>query len=554
MADYTTIINGATVPQLKNILNSCNLPYAGTKIALKLRLEEAIQSPDMDRQVIANAFVQHARGVVNGDDIAAENEGQGDTENQNQLNPVAEPDNESALNEELASLRRVLAKKREIANLKQQLCRLNEEDGPGSVMVGTSSAMVSQVDSRPSFHFKDIENSIQTFSGDDNLPINRWLQLFEETADLFEWNSLMRFIYSKRLMVGTAKLFLRTVSVKSWSELKRALLDEFERKISAFEIHDMLRNRKKKSDENLQQYVLAMQEIGNLASVDEQDVLHYIVDGIPDSSNKMLLYGANSFGELKNALQKYERLNQHASTSVRSEKDPADRNQLHSRTPRCYNCNENGHLSTSCTKPKRPKDTCYRCGKSGHFLANCPETVHALEHRMEPNNYEVEDEQPVQQIKPYVSNVNEFEHKFSYRFIDQKEHQLSTSSKLSTLLDSGSPIRSMQERYIPVPVFNFMVNLENGESGNFCELNNSPLEILGSSKCIVNVNDAQVRPNLYIEKKIVMKYPVILGRVFLKINDMQFSKIVKEPITATCEKIRTDEILYVMFLTEILLM
>lgn len=108
--DYTTIINGSTVPLLENILNWPNLPSAGTIVTLKLRLEEAIQSPDMDQQVIANAFVQHARGVVNGDDIVAESDGQGDAENENQSSPVT--DNEAALNQELASLQRVLAKKK----------------------------------------------------------------------------------------------------------------------------------------------------------------------------------------------------------------------------------------------------------------------------------------------------------------------------------------------------------------------------------------------------------------------------------------------------------
>lgn len=224
-------------------------------------------------------------------------------------------------------------------------------------------------------------------------------------------------------------------------------------------------------------------KIGILASVDEQDVLHYTIDGIPDSTvNKMLLYGANSSGELKNALKKYEKLKQCTSSFVQSDKASDNRNQIHSHTPRCYNCNENGHLSTSCTKPKRLKDSCHRCGKSGNFLANCPKTVHALEHQMEFNNYEAEDEQPIQQTKSYVSNVNEFEHKFLYRFIAQKDHQLSTSCELLTLLDSGSPISFMQERYVPDSAFNFMVNYGNEENGNFCGLNNSPLEILHSKK------------------------------------------------------------------------
>ena len=40
------------------------------------------------------------------------------------------------------------------------------------------------------------------------------------------------------------------------------------------------------------------------------------------------------------------------------------------RPKRCYNCGNEGHLSTECPKPKGK--SCYNCGNEGHLIAECP--------------------------------------------------------------------------------------------------------------------------------------------------------------------------------------
>ncbi|KYN11094.1 hypothetical protein ALC57_16753 [Trachymyrmex cornetzi] len=57
--------------------------------------------------------------------------------------------------------------------------------------------------------FKDVEESLETFSGDDKVDITRWLADFEEMAVLCEWSDIQKVAYAKRLLRGSAKLFVR---------------------------------------------------------------------------------------------------------------------------------------------------------------------------------------------------------------------------------------------------------------------------------------------------------------------------------------------------------
>ena len=56
----------------------------------------------------------------------------------------------------------------------------------------------------------------------------------------------------------------------------------------------------------------------------------------------------------------------------------------------CYNCSEAGHLSHSCTAPKKPK-SCFRCGESGHVARECnnlvlPRCANLPAHKLDETN------------------------------------------------------------------------------------------------------------------------------------------------------------------------
>jgi hypothetical protein len=56
--------------------------------------------------------------------------------------------------------------------------------------------------------FKDVEDSLQTFSGDSKQNIRRWLEDFEETSEVCLWTEAQKIIYAKKLLKGSAKLFV----------------------------------------------------------------------------------------------------------------------------------------------------------------------------------------------------------------------------------------------------------------------------------------------------------------------------------------------------------
>lgn len=61
--------------------------------------------------------------------------------------------------------------------------------------------------------YKDVEESIRAFDGNDNYSIERWIADFEEGAIKFEWNDIQTLVFARRSLTGIAKLFVRSERV-----------------------------------------------------------------------------------------------------------------------------------------------------------------------------------------------------------------------------------------------------------------------------------------------------------------------------------------------------
>lgn len=57
--------------------------------------------------------------------------------------------------------------------------------------------------------FRDVEDSIRHFDGDEKYPVERWIMDIEESAELFGWTDIQKLILAKRSLKGLAKLFFK---------------------------------------------------------------------------------------------------------------------------------------------------------------------------------------------------------------------------------------------------------------------------------------------------------------------------------------------------------
>jgi len=162
-------------------------------------------------------------------------------------------------------------------------------------------------------------------------------------------------------------------------------------KVSSADIHRKLAKRKMKKDESLQEYYLSMRELASQGNVDPESVIQYVVNGIPDSSSKVMLYGVRDYNEFRTRLRTYKKIQAKGATTskgylrkeltskptgddAKSKGDQkGDQKKMAKATDRCYNCGESGHKSNLCKFKERGKK-CFKCNNFGHESKSCPGT------------------------------------------------------------------------------------------------------------------------------------------------------------------------------------
>lgn len=229
--------------------------------------------------------------------------------------------------------------------------------------------------------FRDVEEALSTFSGDDQMDIRQWIQEFEDMAKLCGWADVQRIIYAKRLLRGSAKLFVNYEKCSSsWGAMRRALIEEFGRMVDAYKIHKELSRRGKKATETYQEYVYKMFDIAKQAAIEDAAVIKYIIDGVQDEEvNKTILYGAKNIRELKEKFQLYETMKENAKvksrrSDERQQKTSGRSNTTQEAVRRCFLCGDKNHLSAGC--PGKNKGfKCFKCGQYGHIASSCSGSI-----------------------------------------------------------------------------------------------------------------------------------------------------------------------------------
>lgn len=346
---------------------------------------------------------------------------------------------------------------------------------------------------RSSFTFKDIEESIEHFTGDDQKDIGKWLRDFEEMSELIGWNDLQRLIYARRLMRGTAKLFINSGElVNSWEHFQELLISEFGVKVNSAIVHKQLAKRWKRNNETYQQYVYAMVDIANQAKVEEEAVVMYIIDGIKDiASNKAVLYEANNISTIKERLKTYERMKQRESMFGRNtlsttrgvaeteatnifKTTPHNNNREARRRYKCFSCKSDEHEKKNC-----PKVRCYVCNELGHLSTYCPR----------------KQERPTGNVNIISSNKI------------MKEVVIA-GKQVSAMCDTGSDITCMKLRIYQQ--LNGAASLEN-RNRYITGIGNNQINVVGEFRAKIQVDAGSFEENIIVLQNEEMQMDMILG-------------------------------------------
>ncbi|XP_037806852.1 uncharacterized protein LOC119600595 isoform X1 [Lucilia sericata] len=230
---------------------------------------------------------------------------------------------------------------------------------------------------RFSINFRDIEDSIRPLDGSGTIPIDGWINDFEETSAVMYWDEFQKYIFAKKSLRGLAKLFIASErGITTWIKLKQALIDEYKTTANSAQLHKMLTERKMNKDETIHEYFLKMKEMASRGNIEESALIQYVIDGIKDLTiNKTILYGACNLKEFKEKLKCYETMQERSSKKVDTR--TTNNNKTSAKNEKailCYNCGEKGHTSRNC-KDKEKGIKCFSCNKFGHISRECPVRV-----------------------------------------------------------------------------------------------------------------------------------------------------------------------------------
>lgn len=84
----------------------------------------------------------------------------------------------------------------------------------------------------------------------ENIPVRQLFINFELNASAYGLSEQQKYVQTRNKMIGSAKLFLKTVNVGDYEMLKYSLINEFDKTLNSNELHKMLSNRKKTESES----------------------------------------------------------------------------------------------------------------------------------------------------------------------------------------------------------------------------------------------------------------------------------------------------------------
>jgi len=179
-------------------------------------------------------------------------------------------------------------------------------------------------------------------------------------------------------------------------------LSEFETKHNSAIVHAQLNKRKRQTNETPRQYIHAMQTIASQGDVEEEALIQYIIEGVPDEEhNKSILYGTDTLTQLRKNMECYDRMIEKSDKKSRKEQPKSVKGKNIDKSEKKANqkerketsCGSIEHVARDCPhKDERPKY--FNCNRFGHIATKCDDSGETTKKDRKVNVISVSDRVP----------------------------------------------------------------------------------------------------------------------------------------------------------------
>lgn len=500
-----------TVAALKRKLQQMQLSTAGNKAELILRMNQA----DPSGQWITDIDTD-ARATVEEQEDSRDATASRDTEPDERV-----PERQSELARDREREAELTRRERDLMLRELEFMR-RENEHLRATMQATSGNNTSLTASKVSL--SNLKEMLLSFDGRKGY-FQRWKEQLKLVKHMYQLDDNMTKLLLGAKLTGDAAEWFHSVpahlsmTVGELLERMEAMYDQREKKLT---LRKEFEARMWQPNETFADYFHKKIILANKVPISEDEIVDYLIEGIPAKSIK---YHAmmQRFSNKETLLRAMENisLNPDHKTPLKTERTAGNKyaakttgsarkteGDLSEKTePRCYNCNQAGHLASKCPMPKREKGACFKCFQMGHKARECSSRGQA---KSESSKGEAEKKTDVNSM--FSGGLGDFHRKVDYQMSDETKDFV-VNLKLDTLLDTGSPVSFAKDNLVPPK----LILPVSKEDNRYRGINDSLLEVRGRVIVQLSLNDKEPKSvSLLVVPAQSMKASVVIGRDVLK--------------------------------------
>lgn len=314
-------------------------------------------------------------------------------------------------------------------------------------------------------------------------------------------------------------------------QLLEEMKNLFDHRPAKVELRREFESREWKDGESFSTYFYDKIILAARVPVVEEEIVDYVIDGIPDKSlqNQARMHRFDGKDELLRAFEQIKLVSERKmkqsreNSVVESAKFKQEKPVFGRRSDgkveerRCFNCYQLGHHMKDCSKPIREKGTCFECGEAGHLARDCQQKKKKMS-----QSTEVKQKQDASQVLSVTGGKRDDCYNEYLKVVEFVKNNNGTNFcfYINTQMDTASPVSLIKENLIPREW------MEKLSSESYEGLNGSTLEVKwGVTLKIICDNAVAESVKFRIVKDTAMINNALLGRDALRLLGFSLNKI-----------------------------